>query len=350
VRLPDFQSFSLGINGSLFAVAAVAVWWSGTRLTAYADAISQRLGGKPALVGLVLLGSVASLPEMATTVSAALLGHAPLAVNTLLGGISITLVILAIVDGIAGHEPLSVDVTHPVLLLQAALAILLLTVAASGAATGDRIIPGTGVGLCTTSLLVLYIACVMLVRRYERSDPWIPKWQPEGTKKSPRGADAHRHLSRRKLAWASVGVAAVVVVAGFVLASTGDAIAQQTGISEGFIGLMLGGIATSLPELSTTLSAIKLRQYEMAFGDVFGTNLFSTMLLFFADLAYRGEPILNVTGRFSLFAILLAIALTAIYLAGLIERRNYSILGMGVDSLCILAFYVVGVVILLSLN
>jgi cation:H+ antiporter len=136
------------------------------------------------------------------------------------------------------------------------------------------------------------------------------------------------------------------IVAGFILASTGDAIAQQTGIAESFVGMVLGGISTSLPELSTTLAAVKIRQYEMAFGDAFGTNLFSTMLLFFADLAYPGEPVLNIAGRFLLFAVLLAITLTAIYLAGLIERRNYTIFRMGVDSLTVLVFYAVGLTVL----
>jgi cation:H+ antiporter len=177
----DFRSLSLATNALLFGAAAALVWWAGTRLTAYAAAISERLGGRPALIGLVLLGAVASLPEMATTLSAALLGHAPMAVNTLLGGISVTLVIIAVVDGIAGGEPLSVDITHPSLLLHATLAVLLLAVAAGGIAVGDVLIPGTGVGLCTFLLLLLYMGCVLLVRRYDQSDPWVPKWKRDGT-------------------------------------------------------------------------------------------------------------------------------------------------------------------------
>jgi cation:H+ antiporter len=342
----DFQSLSPAANALLFVVAAALVWWAGTKLTAYADVISERLGGKPALIGLVLLGAVASLPEMATTITAASFGHAPMAVNTLLGGISVTLVIIAVVDGLSGREPLSVDITHPSLLLQATLVILLLTIAGAGILIGDTLIPGTGVGCFSTLLLILYIGCVLLVRRYDQSDPWVPKWKRDGTHESYRGAHAHRHISTARLGCACVAVAAVVVGAGFVLANTGDALAQQTGISESFVGMVLGGISTSLPELSTTLAAVRLRQYEMAFGDAFGTNLFSTMLLFFADLAYPGEPVLNVAGRFSLFAILLGIALTATYLAGLIERRNYAILRMGVDSLTVIVFYVVGLVIL----
>ena len=60
----------------------------------------------------------------------------------------------------------------------------------------------------------------------------------------------------------------------------------------------------------------------MAFGDAFGTNLFSVMLLFVADLAYAGGPILNEVDRFSLFATLLGILLTSVYLAGVVERRS----------------------------
>src|ERR687891_2020552 len=96
-----------------------------------------------------------------------------------------------------------------------------------------------------------------------------------------------------------------------------------------FVGMVLGGISTSLPELSTALSAVRIRQYEMAFADAFGTNLFSIILLFFADVVYPKQPLLNEAGRFSVFAILLGIAVTAVYLAGLILRSNYSILRIG---------------------
>jgi hypothetical protein len=54
---------------------------------------------------------------------------------------------------------------------------------------------------------------------------------------------------------------------------------------------------------------VRLAQYEIASADAFGTNLFSVMLLFVADLAYAGGPILNEVDRFSLLATLLGILL-----------------------------------------
>lgn len=114
--------------------------------------------------------------------------------------------------------------------------------------------------------------------------------------------------------------------------------------------MLLGGVATSLPEVSTTIAAVRLAQYEMAFADAFRTNLFSTMLLFVADLAYPGGPILNEVDRFSLFAMLLGILLTAVYLAGFVERQHKTLLRMGIDSIIVLIAYGGGLVVLFFLR
>jgi len=74
------------------------------------------------------------------------------------------------------------------------------------------------------------------------------------------------------------------------------------------------------------------------------------MLLFVADLAYPGGPILNEVDRFSLFAMLLGILLTAVYLAGFVERRRKTILRMGIDSIIVLLAYSGGLVVLFFLR
>jgi cation:H+ antiporter len=144
-------------------------------------------------------------------------------------------------------------------------------------------------------------------------------------------------------------VAVTILGSGFLLASTGEALAVQSGLGASFVGMLLGGVATSLPEVSTTIAAVRLAQYKMAFADAFGTNLFSVMLLFVADLAYDGGPILNEVDRFSLFATLLGILLTTVYLAGFVERRYKSIVGMGIDSVVVLLAYAGGLIILFFL-
>lgn len=345
-----FEALSPVWNGVLFAVAAVIVWKTGVRLTRIAKAISDQLGGKQAIVGMVLLGGVVSLPEMATSVAASLIGNAPLAINTLLGGTAVTMAILAVVDAVVGHEPLSVDVAHPIVLLQGSLVILLLSIAAAGMIAGDVPLPNTGIGAWTSAILLLYLSFVTFAKRYERDTPWVPTRVPETQRTDGEHAPPSACAPMTRLILRAAAVGAVTVIAGYVLAGTGDALSTQTGLGGGLVGLILGGIATSLPELSTMLEAVRQRQYEMAFADAFGTNLLSTALLFFADAAYSDQPLLNEAGRFSIFAVLLGIAVTTVYLAGLIVRRNRAIFGMGIDSAAVLILYVGGLIVLFHLR
>jgi cation:H+ antiporter len=317
-----------------------------------------RLG--QAFIGTILLGVTVSLPEMTLAAVAAALGNAELAVNSLLGGIGITMVVLAITDLAVGEEPLSIDVQHPVVLLQGALVIVMLTVAAGGITAGDRLLPGLEVaGAWTTVLAALFIVSLVLVERLQRYYPWRPDAAPEpqdGGEQIEEIQPAHGDAGDGdrpglgRVVWLAVLAAAAVVAGGSVLAFSADALAEQTGLGAGFVGLLFGGIATSLPELSTTVSAVRLKQYEMTFADAFGTNLSSLALLFMADIIYVGEPLLSQVGRFSTFAVLLGCALTAIYLAGLVARPRRGLWRMGIDSVTVLVVSIMGFVVLYHLK
>ena len=145
-------------------------------------------------------------------------------------------------------------------------------------------------------------------------------------------------------------VAVAILAGGFVLARSGEALAEQTGLGASFVGAVLLALCTSLPEISTVLAAVKLRRYDLAMGDVFGTNLFNVTIIVLVDALRDGGPILTEAGPFAAFGALLAAAMTAIYLIGVVERRNRSFLRMGVDSIVACAIYLVGVVVLYGLR
>jgi cation:H+ antiporter len=87
----------------------------------------------------------------------------------------------------------------------------------------------------------------------------------------------------------------------------------------------------------------------MAVGDIFGTNLFNIALIFLADLAYAGGPVLTEAGTFEAVAALLALIMTGNFVLGLLERRDRTIMRMGYDSLACIAFYAGGLLLLSSL-
>jgi cation:H+ antiporter len=343
--MPEFANLPLTANLAIFAVAAAVVWLAGTRIARYADAISRRTGIGHAALGVLLLGGITSLPEGAVTVSAAVSGNAALAVNNLLGGIAMQVAILAAADVAIGRSALTAVVPNPIVLLQGGLNILLLSVVVSGIIVGDTAV--LGIGLWLWLLLALYLHGVRLLTKSEGEIPWRPVTSADGLP-SATGSSPTPELPSTIAKTVAAGAA--IVVAGYVLARTGEAIAEQTGLGSSFTGAVLVAISTSLPEVSTVLSAARLGNYTMAISDILGTNLFDVALLFVVDGVDPGEPILNRVGRFSAFAALVGIIVTTLFTVGLIERRDRTILRMGFDSAAVLVTYFVGLVLLYHLR
>ncbi len=140
--------------------------------------------------------------------------------------------------------------------------------------------------------------------------------------------------------------AAVTWLVGTRLAVYADLIAERTGLGKAFIGLVLLAVATSLPELSTTIAAVRLGSYSMAISNIFGSNAIDVSLVFLADTLYRQGPILQAVDRSSMFVALAGIVLTCVYLVGLIERRDRVVLRMGLDSAAVLGLYAGTLVVL----
>lgn len=355
----DLAAFGLIGNLVVFLICSAVVWVGGVRLARGADALADKIGIGHAFIGIFLLGAMVSLPEMTFSAVAAARGNAELAVNGLLGGIGITMVVVAITDFVVGREPLSLDVKRPVVMFQGAMVVLILCVAASGITTSDVLLPGLGTaGAWTLTLVAIYVFTILAVKRIEPRRPWKPDpakadFDQEDRRKAAKLRKEVQKDEQRSIAAiaAFTAFAALAVVgAGTVLAFSAEVLAEQTGLGDSFVGFLFGGIATTLPELSTTIAAARLSQFEMTFSDAFGTNLFSTGLIFLADALYRGGPILNEVGSFSAFGVLLGIALTAIYLAGLVVREKRSILRMGYDSHAVLIVALIGFGILYTLR
>jgi cation:H+ antiporter len=321
-----------------------------------------------ALAGLVLLGLITSLPEMAVSVTASLAGEAALAVNNVLGSVAAQVAVLALADALIGREALTSVVVEPVVMLQAALNVLLLALVAAAITAGD--LPLGGVGAWSSVLMLGYLASMWTLSGYEKRTSWTaqPAKEHEDEGRPPRAEvtgpgrrtqEVERRRRReeqpdrrplRSLVVRTAVAAAVILAAGYLLSETGSAAAAQTGLGSAFFGATLVAVATSLPEISTMVAAVRLKRYEMALGDIFGTNLFNAALIFLIDAVYGGGPVLNEVGAFSAFGALLGLILTTIFLAGVVERRDRTVLRMGWDSLAALVIYAAGLGVLYALR
>lgn len=349
---------------AVFVAAATLVWLAGSRLSGYAEAISERTGIGAAFLGAVLLGGITSLPELATTLSAAIAGDADMAVNNIFGGVAMQVAVLGMADAALRSGPLSAVARKPVILLEGVLLILVLGISMAGIIVGEP--AGWPVGAWAGGVLLTALVAFYVIRQYEGHGAWRPVTREgrleeaerrtsagegrreDGTEEPEETGDPRRSLA------ALIGLSAIaaiaILAAGLVLTRTGEALATRTGLGSSFVGAALIAASTSMPEVSTTIAAARLGRYDMAFSNVFGANLLDLGLIAVTDVAYQGPPVLGEMGSFALFGALLGIAVTAVFLAGIVRRPVRSIRRVGIDSLIVGAIYLGGLYVLFTLR
>jgi cation:H+ antiporter len=337
----DPAALSVPILGLIFAACAVAVWFAGSRLAVYVDAVTEKTGLGQAFMGMLLLGGITSLPELAAVSTSAAMGNASLAINNLLGTASINLVLLALADIYFGRGALTAIAARPSTLMQGVLSMLLATIVAMVATVGDVALFGFGAGAGVIALAA--ILALWLSSQFEHRHVWDIVGGGDDDDERVTGEDER---STGRLALYIIGCALLILAAGFLLSSSADAIATKTGFSAGIVGFVLVGLATSLPELSSIVGALRLRRYQMAIGDIFGTNIFNILLIFVADTVYNGEPVLSQAGRFEVIGAILAVLMTGIFIIGLLERKDRTLLRMGYDSAAALLTFAAGLSLL----
>jgi len=146
------------------------------------------------------------------------------------------------------------------------------------------------------------------------------------------------------------GSAAVIVLAATQLAKFGDAIAVRTRLGGMFVGTLLLAGATSLPELLTGINSLTQGVPNLAAGNLLGSSMLNILLLAVLDVTFRQARVLRrVAMRHALTASLasLLIGMAAFFLLANLELR---IGWVGLDSLLLIATYIVGVRLIQSSN
>jgi cation:H+ antiporter len=123
------------------------------------------------------------------------------------------------------------------------------------------------------------------------------------------------------------------------VAKTGVVISSRAGISATIVGGIFTAIATSLPELVTSVAAVRQGALTLAVGGVIGGNCFDILFAAFSDFAYREGSIYAALSDQQLLIIALTILLTGILILGLLHREKHGIANIGFESFLIIVFY-----------
>jgi len=326
---------------AIFLLSAAVIVYAGTKLSRYGDQIASLTGLGGLWIGIVLMAGATSLPEVFTTVSAALIDSPDLAAGDLFGAGMTNMLTLALIDLFHRQKKVWQQATldHA---LSAGLAIFLTGLAAFFVLHGSDVKHG-GVGLGSMLLLLFYIFGMRLVfrqenmRRRQREIELVVEGQSEEEAKQP----SKREGLRRASLGFTVTALALLVAAPF-LAGSANAIAEQSGISATFIGTALLGITTSLPELVTAIAAVRLGAFDLAVGNLFGSNAFNMAAFFLVDVAYSGGPLFNSISDAHAMTALWSILLMSTALMGIIYRVEERYMLIEPDSFLIILGYCLG--------
>ena len=318
----------------LFLVSSVVVVLAATKLAEYADIIAVRtkLGGL--VVGTIFLAGATSLPELIASISSFSAGVPNLAAGNFFGSNMTNIALLALVDLFNRQAPLlrSVAVSHS---LTAALATLLMLVAVLSLVAGPTPVIGW-VGLDSLLIIALYFIGIWVMQRETQTDGASSAVMEPG--------EGFPTLRRGVIGFVLAAAVLMAIVPQLVRASTG--IAEITGLGTGFVGTALLSLVTSLPELVAVIAAVRLGSFDLAVGNLLGSNVFNMLGLAVADFFLLDGAFLNVIDPGFILVGLLGILLTNMALIGNLARVERKFLFFELDSLAILVVYLAGLFLL----
>jgi cation:H+ antiporter len=299
------------------AVCAALILFSGSRLSQYGDMLAEKTGMGRTWIGIILLATVTSLPELATGVSAVTVAGAPdIAAGDVLGSCVFNLMLIGLIDLFYRPGPILSQV-EPGNTLSAGFGILLIGIASWGLLLGtqESISWGLWIGPSTPIILVVYGIAVYRVFRFERE-------RMAAYVKAEAEALQYGEVPLQKIYQNVVLHGGVVVAAGIWLPFIGSRIAEVTGWGTTFVGNLFVAASTSLPEVVTSFAALRLAAPDLAIANLFGSNLFNMAILAIDDLAYVGGPLLSDVSFYHLFSATTALIMTGISITGLIYRAR----------------------------
>jgi cation:H+ antiporter len=302
----------------LLACVAV-IGFAGSRLTIYGDAIADKTGLGGTWIGVIMLGTVTSLPELATGISAVTVVNVPdIAVGDVFGSCVFNLMIIVLLDLMYRRKSLYSVASHGHI-LSAGFGIMLIGFAGFNVLIASRGLSGSilHVGWYTPVIIVLYFVAMRAVYVYERRE--IAAF-------THKEADNYPHLTLRQAVMRYLAAALFVVLAGSLLPSVAKDISLVMDWHQGFVGTLFVAFVTSLPEIVVTLSALRIGAVNMAIGNLFGSNLFNILVLAIDDLFYLQAPLFSAVSSTHAVTAFSAIMMTGVATVGLLYQPRVRVL------------------------
>lgn len=325
-----------------FTLSAAAIILAGAYLTRCADSIAENTGLGKALVGGIFLAGATSLPELLVDLSAIRKGMPNLAVGDLLGSSLFNLLILAIADLLHKNTGRIFSHASAAHALAASISIALTAIVAAAILLAPHT-SGFGIQDIGVGPIAVVLAYVLGIRLIYIEQKLPSRKNGANAEKS----DARPNAMRKAIA-GYLFCALIILVAAPYLADAAGTIADLTGLGKTFVGTTLVALCTSLPELVSTITAVRMGSFDLALGNIFGSNSFNMMMFVPLDFAFPGSLFAAVS-QIHVLTALAVIIVTSVAIVGqlyqvekrkkFIEPDAFTVIGVTLGFLTLLYFF-----------
>jgi len=310
------------------------IGFAGYFLSRFGDIIAEKSGVSASWIGLILLSTATSLPELVTGISAVTVADAPnIAVGDVLGSTVFNLAILVMLDALYRRETFYSRAAQGHILSAALGAILIAFAGFSLLLDQAGMSPAFGhVGMYSPFILLVYLVAMRAVYSYERRT--LNEFVETAAERYP---DATLRGAIKGYAQAALAV----VLAGSWLPFLAKDIADMMGWGQSFVGTLLVAAVTSAPEAAVTIAALRLGALDMAIANLLGSNLFDIIILAVDDAFYAKGPLLADVDASHALTAFTAVMMSALVIVGLVFRpQGRVVLGLTWVSLGLFLLYI----------
>jgi cation:H+ antiporter len=295
------------------AASLAVIGFAGVRLSRYGDIIAEKSGLSRGWVGLILLATVTSLPELVTGVSAVTVAHVPdIAVGDIMGSCVFNLLIIVLLDFLYRKESVYTRARQGNV-LSAGYGIALIGFAGFNLLLyRDGTFPAIWhVGLYTPVIMLMYLLAMRSLYRYEKEK--VSEYVEDRV-------ELHPEMSLKQAVQGYVMAAVAVVAAGIWLPFIAKDLAELMAWEQSFVGTLFVAAVTSAPEVVVTVAALRMGAVDLAIGNLFGSNLFNIAILAVDDLFYLPGPLLADVSLVHATSAFSAMMMSGLAVVGLVLR------------------------------
>jgi len=331
---------------AIFVVSTGIILFAGTRMAGVAEGIAEKTGLGQAIVGAVFLGISTSLSGTILSFYAAGQDHPALSISNAVGGIAAQTFFLALADMAYRKANLEHAASSLANLAQSVLLIILLAVPLVTISSPE--VSLWGVHPTSIILIVLYLFGMYWVKETKDKSLWTAKKTTHTPEEKPAAASAYAAYTLRRLIGEFGGLALLTGGTGITLAKSAITLADKTQLNETVIGGFLTSVITSLPELVTTIAAVRRGALNLAVGDIIGGNSFDVLFLSGSDMFYRAGSLYHQMSGQHVLMLSMSILMAGILMLGMLRREKFGPINIGFESVLILLCYglLVGLIIM----